>query len=463
MPDKIQARKILILAWPETSAYNATFLLARVLSQKGYTVVYALPAVWQEHVSSHGFRTVEIDIHNFRQARTHNWLRRLFTSRAEAERQIASLCESLGWIKSEGFSLVLLYTTLWQYAPVLRRMDIPFVSINPSLASAWSLEIPPIFSSLHPIPEHQGFNHARNVLAWLALLFFGAFNHRYRGVIQASPEGLPARKKDLGIAARHFYFTLTEPLRHPVYYQWLRIARREGILVRWGDYGHRLTGPEIILGPEVLDFPRRGQRNTRLYAGACVDTQLSEEAFDWSLIDPHRPAVYCAIGSHGSYWNQANRRRLVESVLLAFQAHPEWQLLIQVRPSDDQPDLESLPENIHAKTWFPQLQVLQHADLIISHGGFSTVREALFFGVPMIIFPFGVDQPGNAARVCRLQAGLAGNIHTVTAGTISKMVESVFTNPIYRQNALKLSQKLQADKSCADVIAYLNTFIRAEA
>jgi hypothetical protein len=341
-------------------------------------------------------------------------------------------------------------------------MGIPFVSINPSLASAWSLEIPPIFSSLHPIPEHQGFNHARNALAWLVLLFFGAFNHRYRGIIQANPEGLPARIKDLGIAARHFYLTLTERLRHPVYYQWLHIARREGALVGWGDYGHRQTGPEIILGPQVLDFPRRGQHNTRMYAGACVDMQHGEEVFDWSPIDPHRPVVYCAIGSHGGYWNQANRRRLVESVLLAFQTHPEWQLIIQVSPANDLPGQAPLPENIHAGAWFPQLQVLPRADLMISHGGFSTVREALYFGVPMVIFPFGVDQPGNAARVCRLRAGLAGNIHKVTPHAISTMVETVFTNPIYRQNALKLSKELQADNTCAGAIAYLNTLIRAD-
>ncbi|MBE3039137.1 MAG: hypothetical protein IMZ62_10045 [Chloroflexi bacterium] len=64
MPDSLPAKKILILVWPETSAYNATFRLARVLSQHGYEIVYALPARWQAHVTRQGFHTVEINIQN---------------------------------------------------------------------------------------------------------------------------------------------------------------------------------------------------------------------------------------------------------------------------------------------------------------------------------------------------------------------------------------------------------------
>jgi UDP:flavonoid glycosyltransferase YjiC (YdhE family) len=65
MPDNLPTRKILILVWPETSAYNATFRLARVLSQHGYEIVYAMPARWQAYVARQGFNTVEIKIQAF--------------------------------------------------------------------------------------------------------------------------------------------------------------------------------------------------------------------------------------------------------------------------------------------------------------------------------------------------------------------------------------------------------------
>lgn len=462
MPDNLPAKKILILVWPETSAYNATFRLARVLSQHGYEIVYALPARWQDHVARQGFQSVEINIQNNWQTKSTHWLLNFVNSRDEANQQVAELCESLGWIKSEGFSLVLLYATLWQYATVLHRLGIPYVSINPCLASAWSLEVPPIFSSLQPLSEHRALNGLQCAFAWLTMRYFGAFNHRYHGVIQANQAGLPARVGDLGAAARHFFLTLTEWLRMPVYYQLLYIAQHEGIQVGWGDYGHRLLGPEFILGPQAVDFPRRKSLDSRLYVGACVDLHIVEERFDWSQLDSNRPVVYCAIGSHGGYWNQTNRRRLVESVIAAFKTNPAWQLLLQISDKDDPASFGPLPDNVHTATWFPQLQILERASLIISHGGFGTVREALYYGVPLVIFPFGVDQPGNAARVAHWRVGLIGNIQTVTPQTISAMVETIFKKSIYRENAIKLGKTLQADNSCAAAIAYLNTSSRAQ-
>ena len=57
----MQTKKILILVWSETSAYNATFRLAQVLSQRGHKVTYAVPAGWQDHVARQGFQTVCLD------------------------------------------------------------------------------------------------------------------------------------------------------------------------------------------------------------------------------------------------------------------------------------------------------------------------------------------------------------------------------------------------------------------
>ena len=109
----MQVKKILILVWPETSAYNATFRLARVLSQRGYEVVYAVPARWQDHITRQGFQAICLNIsHDLSPAST-DWWRHIMAGQDEAHQQIRNLCESLAWIKSDGFALVLLYATLW--------------------------------------------------------------------------------------------------------------------------------------------------------------------------------------------------------------------------------------------------------------------------------------------------------------------------------------------------------------
>jgi len=80
------------------------------------------------------------------------------------------------------------------------------------------------------------------------------------------------------------------------------------------------------------------------------------------------------------------------------------------------------------------------------------VREALLLGVPRIIFPFGVDQSGNAARVRRVRVGLSGDIRMVTADTISSMLREV-ERPPFRKNAARLSKLVRAHSNCEDAVA----------
>jgi zeaxanthin glucosyltransferase len=445
-----RVKKILILVWPEVSAYNATFRLARILSQRGYGVVYAVPTRWEDHVTRQGFQTVCFDLTldvSFAS-----------TGSSSCEQLIQNLCTSLAPIKANGFALVLLYATLWHYALVLRRFHIPYLLINPCLASSWSLDIPPLFSSLQPLSAHRLLNGLRCAKAWFLLRYFGCFNHRYRGIIQSASADGQERLRDVGVMVRHFVTTLFEAFRKPVYYGLLRCARQEGIEIGWGDYGDRLLGAELVLGPQEIDFPRLPTPHRRVYVGACVDTERFEASFDWSWINEQKPLVYCAVGSHGSYWAQENRLRLINSVVEAFAARPEYQLLLQAADERESENFGSRSGNILAAQWFPQLRVLSRASFMIGHGGFGMVREALFYGVPMIVFPFGVDQPGNAARVAWSQVGLVGDIRTVTPEIINTLVDRI-ERPPYRDNAAKLSKALQRENDCREALVLIDEIL----
>ncbi len=439
---------ILLLVWPEASAYNSTFQLSRILQGRGHKVVYATPQRWELYVSRQGFETVFLDASAPLVTRPIE--RGCFSVvRQKARERLNELQRSMDSIGN--FDLVLLHPTLWHYALVLRRLGIPYLSANSNLGSTWNLRVPPIFSGLQSSPRRL-LNGLRCGAAWLALRYFGAFAHRYWGIIQPKPDGLGGRIRDVSIAAGHFVHSVFEPSYMPVYYRILRTARREGVLIRWGDYGHRLLGTELVFGPRAIDFFQDHHPGRRVYAGISVDTARVEDNFDWSLVDPRKPLVFCAIGSHGGYWNTDNRVRLLESVVQSFRTHPERQLLLQTADEEERARLAPLPGNVVAASWYPQLQVLARTSVFISHGGFGSVREALFFGVPMIIFPFGVDQPGNAARVTRCRAGLSGDIRTVTADTISSMLQAVERLP-FRENAVRLSKVVRIHGNCEDAVA----------
>ncbi|MGW1197794.1 glycosyltransferase [Streptomyces sp. NPDC002536] len=63
---------------------------------------------------------------------------------------------------------------------------------------------------------------------------------------------------------------------------------------------------------------------------------------------------------------------------------------------------------VHLVDRFPQPLLLRCAQLLVTHGGYNSIREAVGAGVPMAVAPCFGDQPGNADRVQEL--GLGGRL-----------------------------------------------------
>ena len=77
----------------------------------------------------------------------------------------------------------------------------------------------------------------------------------------------------------------------------------------------------------------------------------------------------------------------------------------------------------------PQLQILQEADLFITHGGMSSINEAVTFGVPMVVVPNTIEQSINAARLEQLQCGLYLDLAQLTVETLQHAATQVLIDP----------------------------------
>jgi len=87
-------------------------------------------------------------------------------------------------------------------------------------------------------------------------------------------------------------------------------------------------------------------------------------------------------------------------------------------------ELGRLPDNVLAFRWVPQLELLRHADVLLTHGGMNSVQEAIVAGVPMVVLP----RIGEQRRTARL-VHLLGLGERRDDGSVFRQVERVAADP----------------------------------
>ena len=146
---------------------------------------------------------------------------------------------------------------------------------------------------------------------------------------------------------------------------------------------------------------------------------------------PGQPLVYVSLGTvvndHPAFYRQC----------IAALAESPYRVILSVGEQLLHADLGALPENIEAHAHVDQIAVLRIADVFLTHCGMNSVNEALYFGVPLVMFPQTPEQGGVCARVLQLGAGV--KLDKPEAASIRKAIDDVFASPAYREKAAEIA------------------------
>jgi UDP:flavonoid glycosyltransferase YjiC (YdhE family) len=88
---------------------------------------------------------------------------------------------------------------------------------------------------------------------------------------------------------------------------------------------------------------------------------------------------------------------LAEAALAALADKPV-RVVLTVGPDHEPEEVSVRPANAHVEQVVPHSAVLKRGVLLVSHAGHGSVMKALWEGKPMVLVPWGRDQPGVAAR-----------------------------------------------------------------
>ena len=208
----------------------------------------------------------------------------------------------------------------------------------------------------------------------------------------------------------------------------------------------RVHGDVVLYSyPEALHGPGRSGLlpAAHTFLGAAVrDEVLDDDAAAWLAREPSRPLVVVSFGSFLSARDDV-LARVVAALRNADRADAGARVALATG-SADPVALGPLPGSWLVRPFIPQVALVRHAALAITHAGNNGVTEALAAGVPLVVLPFSTDQFAVAADLERAGLGRALDPNRATPDEIGAAIREVERGPA-GTTAARLGAELRAD------------------
>ena len=158
-----------------------------------------------------------------------------------------------------------------------------------------------------------------------------------------------------------------------------------------------------------------------------------------------KPVVYISLGSIIS------NRGFCKECIRAF-GNTQFSVILntgRIRPES----LGRLPDNLLAYSFVPQVEVLSHTDVFLTHCGMNSINEALTLGVPMVAMPFLNDQLTNAQRIVELGLGKRVRSFPSRGKELLDAVSTVYENARFRKNAQQMQERIHHQTGWDEIVA----------
>lgn len=114
-------------------------------------------------------------------------------------------------------------------------------------------------------------------------------------------------------------------------------------------------------------------------------------------------------------------------------------VVMAIGDRNDRSKIKKAPDNFIIASYVPQSEILNEADVFITHGGMNSVHDAIYFNVPFVIIPHDKDQPMIAQRLTELEAAHRLLKEHVNVQSLKEAVTDVLLNEKYKHGIRKLN------------------------
>lgn len=220
------------------------------------------------------------------------------------------------------------------------------------------------------------------------------------------------------------------------------------------EHGQHDTRIERLIGDverlNLVCYPRSFQPagatfdDRFVFVGPCLDhVALAEEQAGpadparWTPPGDGRPVLLISLGT------SVNRQPgFFRTCVDTFRDAP-WHVVLAVHRGVDPAELGPLPPHIEAHRWVPQLAVLEHADVFVSHAGLGSVMGAMYRGTPVVLVPSSPEHKVNAQRVAELGLGRVLREDGFSPQRLRAAVAEVAADQLTRRRVLAMQHDIR--------------------
>ena len=230
--------------------------------------------------------------------------------------------------------------------------------------------------------------------------------------------------------------------------------------------------PELILAPLAFELSLELRKPHQHYLGLCMrphrtDTEL-DTTFEaaWNAVMIQKQAgkrlIYCSFGTFHEGADAA-LLRFVTNLLEIVSSLPNVQLVCSVNKYviETLRHRHLLTANTHFFSRVPQMRVLAMADVFITHAGFGSIKESIYYGVPMLAYPIDpkYDQNPNALKLEHHGLGLRGSFAYERPNDLKNKLLGLLEDDTFRERVRQFRDAANKHHTAHDIDTQLSTLL----
>ena len=196
---------------------------------------------------------------------------------------------------------------------------------------------------------------------------------------------------------------------------------------------------------QVFDYGFDRLPPTHRYVGPTGIWEFSQQVPSY-IDEPGDPWVLVSISSQ-----MQDDVPIAEAAITALADRPV-RVLVTVGPGHDPGEIVAAPANAFVEQTVPHSALLERGVLLVAHAGHGSVMKALWHGRPMVLVPWGRDQPGVAARAHHLGVARVVPREHASPDSLRDAIADVLSDPTFSERAASHGARLRTT-SPADVAA----------